>query len=122
MTQKTVLGVNEQIIAQAELEKDIKKQADLIAPEKDLTHKQIQSFLSLENLNVTTPISTNIPDEPHREPLKHLLIGSPKTVTSTIYYLKKLGYADVNDWSPLLPSPTNSGEVMTILVKYIVVQ
>ncbi|AFY36041.1 hypothetical protein [Calothrix sp. PCC 7507] len=55
---------------------------------------------------------------PQREPIKHLLIGSPKAVTSTIHYLQVIGYASVGDWSPLLPT-TNSGEVMSILSRQI---
>lgn len=40
----------------------------------------------------------------------------------TIAYLHQLGYAQVGDWSPLLPSPSSPGEVMSILVRHIVVQ
>ncbi|MDB9372312.1 hypothetical protein [Nodularia sphaerocarpa] len=50
--------------------------------------------------------------EPNREPLKHLLIGTAKTVTCTIQYLQVIGYADVGDWSPLLPT-ANPGEVIS---------
>ena len=60
------------------------------------------------------------PDET-REPLKHLLIGSPKVVTNGIHSLHRLGYADVGAWSRLLPTG-NSGEVMSILVRYIIVR
>ncbi|MEM6398673.1 MAG: hypothetical protein AAF349_04800 [Cyanobacteria bacterium P01_A01_bin.68] len=60
-------------------------------------------------------------EQPSFEPLKHLLIGSPKAVTSTIRYLHQLGYAQIGDWSPLLPT-INPGEVMSILSKQIVVQ
>ncbi|MBW4499660.1 MAG: hypothetical protein KME57_08840 [Scytonema hyalinum WJT4-NPBG1] len=58
---------------------------------------------------------------PGREPLKHLLIGSPKAVTSTIHTLHRLGYADTAAWSPLVPTP-NPGEVMSILTRYILVR
>lgn len=119
MSQKTVLGVNEQVIAQAELEKDIKKQADLIAPEKDLTHKQIQSFLSAENPNVATPLSNNSSDEPQRQRLRNMLIGSREVVNKTIHYLHLIGYAPLCDWSPLQPNPHNSEEVISILVRHI---
>ena len=115
MSQKTVLGVNEQVIAQAELEKDIKKQADLIAPEEDVVHKQIQSFLSAENPNVTTPLS----NEPQRQRLRNMLIGSREVVTRTIYYLHLIGYAPEGDWSPLQPNPHNQEEVISILVRHI---
>ncbi|MBU6346955.1 MAG: hypothetical protein KGR70_17100 [Cyanobacteria bacterium REEB494] len=56
----------------------------------------------------------------HREPLKHLLIGTKKTVISTIHYLHVLGYANATDWSDLTPTG-NSGEVMSILVRHIVI-
>ena len=55
---------------------------------------------------------------PGREPLRHLLIGSPRGVTSTIHNLHRLGYAEVGVWSPLLPTP-NPGEVMSIMTRYI---
>ncbi len=57
---------------------------------------------------------------PKREPIKHLLIGSPKAVTSTIHYLQVIGYASVGDWSPLLPT-ANPGEVMSILSRQILI-
>jgi hypothetical protein len=56
-----------------------------------------------------------------REPIKHLLIGSPKAVSSTIHYLQVIGYASVGDWSPLLPT-ANPGEVMSILSRQILMQ
>ncbi|MEO0684109.1 MAG: hypothetical protein AAFY76_03435 [Cyanobacteria bacterium J06649_11] len=59
---------------------------------------------------------------PGRETIKHTLIGSSKAVMGTIQVLHQLGYAQVGDWSPLLPSPTNPGEVMSILVRTIMVQ
>ncbi len=40
----------------------------------------------------------------------------------TIQVLHQLGYAQVGDGRPLLPSPTNPGEVMSVLVRQIVVQ
>ncbi|MCC5636453.1 hypothetical protein LC593_11390 [Nostoc sp. CHAB 5844] len=55
-----------------------------------------------------------------REPIKHLLIGSPKAVTSTIHYLQAIGYAQVGDWSPLLPTD-NHDEVMSILIRQILI-
>jgi hypothetical protein len=58
---------------------------------------------------------------PQREPIKHLLIGSAKAVTSTIHYLQVIGYANTGDWSPLLPT-TNPGEVMSILSRQILMQ
>ncbi|MCF4968402.1 hypothetical protein [Nostoc sp. CMAA1605] len=72
--------------------------------------------------NTDTP-SLNQPNQqplPQREPIKHLLIGSHKTVTSTIHYLQVIGYASVGEWSPLLPT-ANPGEVMSILIRQILI-
>jgi hypothetical protein len=63
------------------------------------------------------PIISEIPE---REKIKHILIGSSKAVIGTIRVLHQLGYADVGDWSPLLPTE-NSGEVMSVLIRSITV-
>lgn len=55
---------------------------------------------------------------PNREPLKILIIGSRWGVLSTIRTLHRLRFAEVHEWSPLLPAPT-PGEVMSILSRYI---
>ncbi len=55
---------------------------------------------------------------PNREPVKVIIFGSTTGVNNTILTLYKLGFAQVNEWSPLLPSP-NPGEVMSILTRYI---
>jgi len=54
---------------------------------------------------------------PDREPLRVLVIGSRKGVTHTIQTLHRLRFAEVREWSPLLPGP-NPGEVMSILTRY----
>ncbi|MEO0771091.1 MAG: hypothetical protein AAFY72_16995 [Cyanobacteria bacterium J06649_4] len=51
-----------------------------------------------------------------REPVRHLLFGSPAAVQSSIRLLHKLGYADINDWSRNL-STGRADEVMAILTK-----
>ncbi|OSO89621.1 hypothetical protein B7O87_10655 [Cylindrospermopsis raciborskii CENA303] len=64
---------------------------------------QTRNFIG--NVNYTTVVdSTVVPESDHREPLKHLLIGSKKTVLSTIHYLHVLGYAHATDWSDLIPT------------------
>ena len=78
-----------------------------------------RNFISnVDDTGVIEPKVT--PQASHREPLKHLLIGSKKTVISTIHYLHVLGYANATDWSDLTPTG-NSGEVMSILVRHIVI-
>jgi hypothetical protein len=61
------------------------------------------------------------PQLPEREIIKHTLIGSTQAVTATIRVLYQLGYADMLDWSPLVPTD-NPGEVMSILVRAIAIQ
>ncbi len=52
--------------------------------------------------------------ESDREPLRMILIGSRARVLAEIHYLYAKGVAEVGDWSPLMPAPTNPGEVMSI--------
>jgi hypothetical protein len=80
-----------------------------------------QSFLtnpSTTSTDVSPSLPLGQPTTPHRQPLKHLLIGSPKAVRGTIHALHVLGYAEVGAWSPLIPT-ANEGEVMSILVRQI---
>ena len=115
---------DEQTIAQSELEQYINQQSLLVSVEKSASYSiksQTRNFL-INNDNPNTPIPDQAASEqPSFEPLKHLLIGSPKAVTSTIQHLHQLGYAQIGDWSPLLPT-ANPGEVMSILSKQILVQ
>lgn len=50
----------------------------------------------------------------NREPVKILLIGSPKGVNNMIQTFYRLRFAEVREWSPLQPT-ANPGEVMSIL-------
>ncbi|MFL0648710.1 hypothetical protein C6N34_012100 [Cylindrospermopsis raciborskii Cr2010] len=80
---------------------------------------QIRNFISsIDDSGVVD--SRVVSQASHREPLKHLLIGTKKTVISTVHYLHVLGYANATDWSDLTPTG-NSGEVMSILVRHIVI-
>jgi hypothetical protein len=54
----------------------------------------------------------------NREPVKILLIGSPKGVNTVIHTLYRLRFAEVREWSPLQPT-ANPGEVMSILKRQI---
>ncbi|MBN3878256.1 MULTISPECIES: hypothetical protein [unclassified Nostoc] len=85
--------------------------------------KSAQSQLKqyLGELDTPTRKESTAQPFPNREPIKHLLIGSPKAVSSTIHYLQVIGYASVGDWSPLLPT-ANPGEVMSILSRQILTQ
>lgn len=80
-----------------------------------------QSFLSnsgRDAIQLPSSLLTSDAAHPEKEPLKHLLIGSPQAVTSAIHALHARGYADVGVWSSLLPT-AKSGEVMSIFVKYL---
>ena len=50
------------------------------------------------------------------ETVRILAIGSAAGVNSTIRTLYLLGFAQISDWSPLLPAP-NSGDVMSLLTR-----
>ncbi|MBD2629657.1 hypothetical protein [Trichormus variabilis] len=76
---------------------------------------QVQSFIS--GANDTTAVK----EPSNREPLRHLLIGSRRTVTRTIHHLQVLGYADVGDWSEPIPTG-NAGEFMSILKRQILIK
>ena len=49
------------------------------------------------------------------EPLRVMLIGSIAGITATIHNLHRRGFAEVGDWSPLLP--WGEGEMMSVLTK-----
>ncbi|MBE9181157.1 hypothetical protein IQ268_21585 [Oculatella sp. LEGE 06141] len=64
--------------------------------------------------------------QPDRDPLKHLLIGSPRAIRQTIHLLHNLRYAEAGLWSPLIAIPNqqlivtpNDGEMMSLLMRYI---
>lgn len=55
---------------------------------------------------------------PHREPVRLMLVGSRNGVTRIIHRLHILGFAEVGEWSPVLPG-RNPGEVMRVLTRYL---
>jgi hypothetical protein len=69
-----------------------------------------------DSATTTLPVADR--PQPDREPVKILLIGSPKAVRSIIHILYSLGFASVSDWSPLQPAQ-KPGEVMSILMRYL---
>ena len=62
-----------------------------------------------------------ISQPPEPEKIKHILIGSKEAVIATIGTLNQLGYANIRDWTPLLPT-SNPGEVTSVLIRSIKVQ
>ncbi|MCC5620930.1 hypothetical protein [Nostoc sp. CHAB 5715] len=55
-----------------------------------------------------------------REYIRILVIGSRRGVISIIHTLHNLQFAEVGEWSPLLPT-ANPGEMMSILTRHIFV-
>jgi len=60
--------------------------------------------------------SNNPKPNPHNEPVRHLLYGSPQAVREVIKNLHRRGYAEPNEWSRPMPTE-RPGEVMCILTK-----
>lgn len=80
-----------------------------------------QNFLlfASDSAPANPPTETLLEPAPgDREALRILVIGSRHGVITTIQTLHRLRFAEVSEWSPLLPAP-NSGEVMSILTRTI---
>ncbi|MBE9179959.1 hypothetical protein IQ268_15410 [Oculatella sp. LEGE 06141] len=63
---------------------------------------------------------------PERDPLKHVLIGSPRAIRHTIHLLHNLHYVEAGLWSPLIAIPNqqllitpNDGDRMSLLMRQI---
>ena len=59
-----------------------------------------------------TPLPRFSPDT---KSLRVMLIGSTAGITATIHNLHRRGFAEVGDWSPLLP--WGEGEMVSVLTK-----
>jgi hypothetical protein len=62
---------------------------------------------------------------PDREPVKILVIGSKRSVSSIVVALHQVGFAEIFEWTDFLSAPNANrplqfapGEVMKALVKY----
>ncbi|MBV6623223.1 MAG: hypothetical protein KI793_09865 [Rivularia sp. (in: Bacteria)] len=82
-----------------------------------------QGFLTDANNQEKAIVSPQpiMSQHPEPEKIKHILIGSKEAVIATIEALNQLGYANIHDWTPLLPT-SNPGEVTSVLVRSIKVQ
>lgn len=82
--------------------------------------RAVTAFINTENtLDKLPALLGNT--APENEKIKHILIGSQRAVTVTIQVLDQLGYANITDWSPILPSE-NPGEVISVLIRTISVR
>ncbi|HIK33324.1 MAG TPA: hypothetical protein IGS17_12805 [Oscillatoriales cyanobacterium M59_W2019_021] len=79
----------------------------------------IQSFLEADSqtAELSTHIQNTTDSFSSREPVRLMAIGSKEGVLRVIHTLHRLRFAEVSEWSPLLPAPT-PGEVMSILTRY----
>ncbi len=75
-----------------------------------------EEFIPDASATPAIPVSPSASPEPtaNREPVKILIIGSPKGVNNIIHTLYRLKFAEVSAWSPLQPT-ANPDEVMSIL-------
>lgn len=92
-----------------------KMKYSMMSKHQNFLHGAVNQISSVPKVQLTSPETLE------RETIKHTLIGSSKAVMGTIRVLHQLGYADIGDWSPLLPS-SNPGEVMSVLIRSITVQ
>ncbi|HEY9608958.1 hypothetical protein [Allocoleopsis sp.] len=76
----------------------------------------IEDFIPDATETPTIPVTPSASSEStsNREPVKILVIGSPKGVNNIIQTLYRLRFAEVREWSPLQPT-ANPGEVVSIL-------
>jgi len=90
------------------------------------TRAAAPTLLQQTPIPVSTPQLQPLPLRyPNREPIRHLLIGSPTLVQHTIHQLHNLRYAEAGLWSPEIFSDEselrltlNPGEVLRILLRY----
>ena len=57
------------------------------------------------------------PENPEREPLRFMIIGSPEGVREQMLKFYAMEFAQMDEWSPLQRAQ-RPGEVMTILIRY----
>jgi hypothetical protein len=65
-------------------------------------------------INMRQLLSANVPEG---EKVRLLVIGSVEGVTEVIHTLHSLGYAEVRDWSRIVPIP-DEGAFMSILTRH----
>ena len=65
-----------------------------------------------------TPTSRPIPSDPEREPVQILIIGSSHGITNIIHSLYCHHFAQISEWSPLMPAPV-PGKLMRMLIRQV---
>ncbi|MEM9217870.1 MAG: hypothetical protein AAGD25_26460 [Cyanobacteria bacterium P01_F01_bin.150] len=64
-------------------------------------------------------VHPDVPEHKGAEVLRVIAIGSLRVVNQHVIKMYQLGYAELHEWSRVLPAP-NPNEVMRILTKRIV--
>ncbi len=91
-------------------------------------------FQSPDSGAPASPIASST-QAPHREEVRHILIGPAPAVERTIRILHVMGYAEPNDWSKPIPLDEGSasaaftalfgvrpGEVLRVLTKHLLME
>ncbi|EGJ34520.1 MULTISPECIES: hypothetical protein [Moorena] len=71
-----------------------------------------------ETASVPASEPTPTPPQPKREPVQILVIGSSNSITKIIHTQYKLGFAEISEWSPLMPASI-PGKQMRALTRYV---
>jgi hypothetical protein len=64
-----------------------------------------QTLLSPQEATRSAADFNAVTERGDRDPIKHLLIGSPRSIRHTIHVLHNLHYAEAGLWSPLIAIP-----------------
>ena len=80
-----------------------------------MTHAFIDDASGADRSISPTPFHSLPRFTPGTESLRVMLIGSTAAITATIHNLHRRGFAEVGNWSPLIP--WGEGEMMSVLTK-----
>lgn len=108
-------------VAQFRSRKDAESSLKIIRqmlPDTELILAFEMSTKRLNSDSIQPPATKqNSPASANREILKIILISSRLIVNRTIHSLHHNNFAQVSDWSPIVPTQ-NPGEAISILIKY----
>ncbi|MBD0345542.1 MAG: peptide ABC transporter substrate-binding protein [Coleofasciculus sp. Co-bin14] len=78
----------------------------------------LEDFLSNSEEIPTISASSQAPSPstPEREGVQILVIGSQEGVTNIVHSLHSHHFAEVREWSPLMPAPV-AGKLMRMLIR-----
>lgn len=79
-----------------------------------------QDFIpdSEETSSVPTSHPAHTPPNPEREPVQIIVIGSKEGINNIIQTLYTHHFAQISEWSPLLPASV-PGKLMRTMIRYI---